>query len=132
MALSPLVSVRVACNSHPPLAALPHVVSIISTFLDPAPYWSVEQAIKSELWTLARRVIKLLESNLMMIDLNKKAIARKALAESVAKGRLDLMEQLVATFGCQIDEVVLVRGAWSEKRMWSSGFLLSFNITRQR
>lgn len=88
------------------VAALPHVVDALSSmiFVDLSSRWTLDRAIDLELWDLLDSIISTLEQDESIIVLDEQARARRAMSRAAQKGALGVMQKLLDTFGCRLDE----------------------------
>jgi ankyrin repeat protein len=95
----------------PRVGALPHVVGLASSLLGVPSRWTLDAAIELGLWTLADRFIDSLEQDESLIALDKQARARRAVTVAARKGAVDLMQRLLDTFHCRLDETMVTAAA---------------------
>jgi ankyrin repeat protein len=95
----------------PRVAALSHVVELASTMVGTPSRWTLDAAIDLGLWTLADRFVASLEQDESLIALEKQARARRAMTAASRTGTVDLMQRLLDTFQCHLDETMVAAAA---------------------
>jgi len=99
-----VTSARVVCRSRPAIAALTHVCGLIGSFLTPPRTWTIPRAIRSGSTHLADIVVATLAADSSVRELEKRSQARKGVHAAASVGNADLIQRLVETFGCAVDE----------------------------
>lgn len=96
---------RVVCHSRPAIAALAHVCGLIGSFLTPPRAWTIPRAIRSGSTHFVDIVVATLAADSSIRELEKRWQARKGVHAAASVGNADLIQRLVETFGCAVDEV---------------------------
>lgn len=104
MVVADIMSARVVCRSLPEIAPLAHVYALIASFLLPSHKWTLERSIRRGYRHLTALLLTALEEDLTLPELEKRGRARKGVHAAAKVGDVGLMQRLVQSFGCIVDD----------------------------